>query len=123
MFRRCSPIIPVSNIEEAVLWFDKHLGFQTSFVSDKKACLKRDDATLWLILKAPDMDLQDERRQQSCYIDVLDVDAVYEERATELNALPRENFRAPFDQDYGQREFHVIYEGLLIFIGASLRGD
>jgi hypothetical protein len=66
--------------------------------------------------------VDDERRQNSCHIDVEGVDALYAELKPKLDTLPSGRVRAPFDRDYGQREFHVIDEGaMLIFFGEPLR--
>ena len=38
-----------------------------------------------------------------------------------LDPLPKGRVRAPFNQDYGQREFHVIDEDCtLIFFGEAI---
>lgn len=67
------------------------------------------------------MDTHDPKHQQSCYIDVLGLDALYEELKPNLDKLPSGRVRAPFDQSYGQREFHVIDEdALLVFFGEPI---
>ena len=57
-----------------------------------------------------DVDLTHPERQVSFYIDVTDLDKVYETMQPELANLPEGRVRAPFDQAYGHREFHVADE-------------
>ena len=60
--------------------------------------------------------------EQSFYIDVDGIDDLYAELAPGLADLPQGRVRAPFDQPYLQREFHVIDEdGTLIFFGEDIR--
>jgi hypothetical protein len=69
-----------------------------------------------------DIDLSVPERQNSFYIDVTDIDALYESLETDLSTLPQGRVRAPFNQDYGQREFHVIDEDCtLIFFGEAIK--
>lgn len=69
----------------------------------------------------PGTDLSDPRRQQACYIDVVGLDELYATLKPALDELPPGRVRAPFDQDYGMREFHVIDEdALLIFFGEPI---
>ena len=45
--------------------------------------------------------------RMTVYIDVQGVDALFEELRTRLEALPSEDWVAPGDKSYGQRELHV----------------
>ena len=59
---------------------------------------------------------------QSFYIDVDDVDGLYESLKSGLADLPEGRVRPPFDQPYLQREFHVLDEdGTLVFFGQDIR--
>lgn len=49
---------------------------------------------------------------------VKNLDGLFEQMRARLDQLPEGRGRIPFDQPYGQREFHVIDEdSLLIFFG------
>jgi len=116
-----TPIIPVTDIDAAVSFFTGTLGFEAGLHVSDYAYVRRDAVALRLVKAPPDADMRhDEARQMSCYIDVDDVDALFASMASGLNTLPKAHVRAPFDQPYGQREFHVIYEALLIFFGAPI---
>ncbi|QFT93514.1 Glyoxalase-like domain protein [Roseovarius sp. THAF9] len=45
--------------------------------------------------------------EQMIYLDVDDIDAFYDELRPVLDDMPEARVRPPFNQDYGQREFHV----------------
>ena len=45
--------------------------------------------------------------EQMIYIDVNEIDQYFATLRPVLDALPEGRVRPPFDQDYGQREFHV----------------
>lgn len=58
---------------------------------------------------------------QSFYIDVADVDVLYAQLKPALDTMPERRVRAPFNQPYGQREFHVLDEdGALVFFGTGI---
>ena len=60
--------------------------------------------------------------EQSFYICVENLDALYEQMRPALNPLPNGRVRAPFNQPYGQREFHVLDEdGVLRFFGEPVK--
>jgi hypothetical protein len=119
MFAKCTPIIPVADLVDAGAWFARCLGFVATPVGDTMVHLARDEVNIRLVQKADDMDMADPRRQQSIYIDVVDIDAFY---ATHGPALEEDgNSRPPFDRTYGMREVHVIYESLLMFFGTPIK--
>ncbi|MAS05232.1 MAG: glyoxalase/bleomycin resistance/extradiol dioxygenase family protein [Ahrensia sp.] len=111
-----------ADLDAEISFFTDILSFECSYRADNYAFVRRDAVALRLIEVGPQIDLADERRQNSCYIDVEGIDALYAELKPKLDMLPPGRVRAPFDQDYGQREFHVIDEGaMLIFFGEPVR--
>lgn len=112
-----TPFIMCSDLEAQIGFFRDRLGFEVGFegVEPGYAFLRRGDVAVRLL--QTDADLADERRQQMVYVDVDDVDALWQEIAPKLADLPDHRVRAPFNQVYNQREFHVIDEGacLLLF--------
>ena len=123
MFQDATPMIPVVDVLDAARWFKTHLGFEAVVAAEHHAYLKRDNAAIRLHRLNPDYDVDDPRCQETLYLDVDDVDEVYEAFKVRLDALPDGFFRSPFDRDYGQREFHVIYQNLLIFVGMPAQKD
>jgi len=117
--RAITPLVPVANLDSSVEFFTETLGFEAVFRMEGYAYLKRDQVAIRLLKAA--FDTQDPARQQSCYIDVEELDALYAELKSKLDQLPEGRVRAPFNQDYGQREFHVTDEDcLLIFFGEAI---
>lgn len=119
--KQITPFVPVNNLEKSVAFFEEMLGFKCTFKADNYAFIRRDDAALRIIEVDPHVDMHDEKREQSCYIDVENIDALYAELKPKLDTLPKGRVRAPFNQEYGQREFHVKDEdALLIFFGEGI---
>ena len=116
-----TPFVPCSNLDRQVRFYCDILGFTLGFQADNYAFLRRDDVALRLIEVDADTDLTDPKRETSFYIDVRGLDEVYEDMAPRLADLPQGRVRAPFNQDYGQREFHVIDEDCtLVFFGEAI---
>ncbi|MEM0898959.1 MAG: VOC family protein [Pseudomonadota bacterium] len=116
-----TPFVLVSNLEKALAFYEGVLEFECTFRADNYAFIRWEKAAIRLFEVGCDIDLQDEKRQQSLYIDVDGLDALYERLEAMLSMLPSGRVRAPFNQDYGQREFHVVDEdALLIFFGEAL---
>lgn len=117
-----TPFVLTADLDNALRFFAEILGFECSFRADNYAFVRRDAVAIRLIEVGAEIDLHDERRQNSCYIDVDGLDDLYAELKPQLDTLPPGRVRPPFDQDYGQREFHVIDEdALLIFFGEPIR--
>ncbi len=84
----------------------------------EEGSLIRDCAAIRIIPAGEGVDLRDQKHQQACYIDVEGVDDLYRELKPKLDMLPKGRVKLPFEQAYGQREFHVLDEdALLIMFG------
>lgn len=118
---RCTtitPIIPVGDLSRALDFYTRFLGFAVHARDEGYAYVVRDDIALRL-LAATDGSSTGE---QSCYICVENLDELFDELKDNLERLPEGRVRAPFNQPYGQREFHVIDEdSALIFFGEPLK--
>jgi len=113
--KQITPLVPVVDVLKSVEFFEKVLGFQAIQQSDIYAYIQRDNVAIRLQKAGEDVG------EQACYIDVTGVDALYTELKPALDKLPAGQVRAPFNQAYGQREFHVIdLDSLLIFFGESI---
>lgn len=117
-----TPFIPCTSLEKQVAFYRDVLGFEVGYLTEGiYAFLRRDDAAVRLLQVSEDVDLKLPERQNSFYIDVKDIDALWAEMQPRLSALPEGRVRAPFNQDYGQREFHVADEDCtLIFFGEGV---
>lgn len=117
-----TPLVPVINIGKSVTFYKDYLGFEPTVQMDEDyAYLKRDEVGIRLLAAGEGVDLKDPKRQQSCYIDVTNIDDLYMELKPKLDQLPAGRVRPPFNTDYGQREFHVIdIDALLIIFGEGI---
>lgn len=116
-----TPFVLCSALDQQITFYTECLGFTVEFRQDNYAFLRRDDVAVRLIEIEADKKGTPAGDDQSFYIDVEDVDALYAELEPALSALPKGRVRAPFDQPYGQREFHVLDEdGALVFFGEAL---
>lgn len=117
-----TPFVPCTHLEAQVAFYRDILGFAVGYRADDYAYLHRDDVAIRLIEVDANVDLKRTERESSFYIDVDDIDALYDSLKPQLAGLPEGRVRAPFDQDYGQREFHVADEDCtLIFFGEPVR--
>lgn len=118
--RNVTPMLAVADIDATRAFLRDCLGFDVSFTMEGYAFCHRDRGAIRLIEAPRDEDCHREAQQQIVYIDVDDVDAFYAEHKTALEALPERHFRAPFDQEYGQRELHAIHGPFLFMVGHAL---
>ena len=122
MLKQITPFVPCTTLADQIAFYRDVLGFTVGFQEDNYAFLRRDAVAIRLVEVSADVDLHHPERQGSFYIDVEDVDALYAELAPALATLPKGRVRAPFAQDYGQREFHVSDQDCtLVFFGAPIR--
>ena len=121
LLTQITPFVPCTSLQTQIAFYRDVLGFSVGFEADNYAFLKRDGAAVRLVEVSKDVDLHHPERQQSFYIDVQNLDGLYASLEPALSQLPDGRVRAPFDQDYGQREFHVIDEDCtLIFFGQKI---
>ncbi len=117
-----TPFVPCTSLVKQIAFYRDVLGFVVGYQADNYAFLRRDDIAIRLIEVDANIDLHQSEREQSFYIDVDGIDELYEALRAKLDALPKGRVRAPFNQDYGQREFHVIDEDCtLIFFGEAVK--
>lgn len=96
-----TPFIQTHNLRESLAFFDEVMGFACTFQADNYAFIRRGAIALRVV------EVDCEIGEQMVYFDVDDVDALYSEMRPALDALPKNRVRAPFDQPYNQREFHL----------------
>mgnify|MGYP001801104054 CR=1 FL=1 len=118
---QATPFVPCTDLVQQIWFYRDVLGFDELFRADDYAYLNRDKAAIRLVQVWDSVDLTHPERQNSFYIDVEDLDALYDELKTALDLLSDGRVRAPFNQDYGQREFHVADEDCtLVFFGEAV---
>jgi hypothetical protein len=104
-----SPVIPSFDVRTTVNFFTDLLSFS----------IVRDDVTYVILMKDNSM-IQIQRAgdigEMSFYLVVDDVDALWRSIAGKLKGIKA---KAPFNQDYGMREVHIIVPETqtLLFIG------
>lgn len=117
-----TPFVPVTSLDKAVDFYTGYLNFECTFKADNYAFLRHDQIAIRIIEVDDNVDLSNPNRQNSFYIDVTDIDALYAMLEPKLSTLPKGRVKAPFNQDYGQREFHVIDEDCtLIYLGEGIK--
>ena len=121
LMHQITPFVPCSSLDRQIVFYHNVFGFTVGFQADNYAFLRRDDVAIRLVQVDSSVDLNHPEREGSFYIDVRDIDALYASLKSKLETLPPERVRAPFNQDYGQREFHVADEDCtLIFFGEAV---
>ena len=117
-----TPFVMCSQLQRQIAFYRDILGFELGFQADNYAFLRRGAVAVRLLEAGPGVDLSAPERENSFYIDVEGLDALYQDLKPALDTLPDGRVRAPFDQPYGQREFHVADEDCtLIFFGEGIK--
>jgi len=113
--------VPCTSLVSQIRFYRDVLGFSVGFQAEGYAFLRRDDVALRLAQVWDKADLSHPERETSFYIDVQGIDTLFAALKPNLDALPQGRVRAPFNQDYGQREFHVKDEDCtLVFFGEAI---
>jgi len=111
-----TPFILCRDLQAEIAFFER-LGFVLGFLGeeDSYAFMRRENVAVRLL--GGHKDLSAPECEQMVYIDVDDVDALWDEIGPKVQDLPEARWRAPFNQPYNQREFHLIDEDacLLMF--------
>jgi catechol 2,3-dioxygenase-like lactoylglutathione lyase family enzyme len=120
-FIQITPFMHVQDIEKALAFFNKILGFETQLRMANYAYLHRETVGFRLLEeKGPDGAPPGNRRF-AYYIDVRDVDQLYAELKPKLDTLPERDVYGPVNQPYGQRELLVLApDGNLIAFGQAI---
>jgi len=108
-----TPHIPSKNMKESINFMVETFGFEPNNYSDVYSELISDNHVLGIV------QAHGEPNEQSIYLRVNDVDALWSKIK---NKLEKANPKAPFNQEYGMREIHVVIPGTntLLFIGSPI---
>lgn len=117
-FIQVTPFIHVANLEQAIAFFRDTLGFEVQLRTHDYAYLHRETVGFRLLEQTGPDGAPPGNRRFAYYIDVHDVDRLYDELKPKLDALPKGDVYGPVDQHYGQRELLVLApDGNLIAFG------
>jgi catechol 2,3-dioxygenase-like lactoylglutathione lyase family enzyme len=120
-FEQVTPFLHVPDLQKALDFFTDILGFTVPFRQDGYAYIHRETVGFRL-LEAEGGEAAAGLRRFAYYIDVRDVDALYDELKPKLDALPQGDVHGPADKPYGQRELLVLApDGELIVFGMEIR--
>src|SRR5262249_34750220 len=97
----------VPDLDAALDFFTRVLGFTVPFQMENYAYLTLDEAGLRLLAERSATPVTREHARTTVYIDVRDVDALYTELQPRLAALPTEDVQPPVNQYWGMRELSV----------------
>lgn len=116
-------IVPVRDVEASVTFYRDTLGFEARFVSPDKSfgTVVHGDAAIHLLKTDDAASLEATANHISIYLWMKGVDALFAQLQPKLDKLGEGRVRAPFDQPYGMREFHVKDpDGCLLFFGEDV---
>ena len=111
-------IVPVRDIPTTMDFYAGVLGFERRFVADDQsfAIAVHGDAAIHFIRCDDEAALMATANNISIYLWVRHVDQLFADLKTKLDTLGEGRVRAPFNQPYGMREFHVKDpDGCLLF--------
>lgn len=121
--KQITPFVPCTSLDAQIAFYRDVLGFEVRFQANNYAYLKREAVAIRLVEVPSKVDLKHPEREGSFYIDAEGLDEVYEVMRPALDTLAEGRVRPPFNQDYGQREFHVSDEDCtLVFFGEAVSG-
>lgn len=121
-FIRITPFIHVPDIDVAVAFFES-LGFTTYYRVSDYAYVQRETAGVRLLQNHGDDGAPPGNRRFAYYIDVEDIEALYQELKPKLDAMPVGDVHGPADKPYNQRELCVLApDGNLLVFGQSIGG-
>lgn len=116
-----TPFVPCTDLTRQIGFYRDMLGFELGFQADNYAFMRHDVVAIRLVEVSDHVDLTHPERENSFYVDVTGLDDLYASLRPALDGLPEGRVRAPFNQAYGQREFHVADEDCtLIFFGEPI---
>jgi catechol 2,3-dioxygenase-like lactoylglutathione lyase family enzyme len=116
-----TPFMHIDDIARAVAFFTEALGFECPIQSDRYAYVEREGAGIRIQWHDVPAELGPAHGGFAYYLDVRDLDAILEELAPKLAALPSGDVYGPVDQSYGQRELMIrAPDGNLVVFGQAI---
>jgi catechol 2,3-dioxygenase-like lactoylglutathione lyase family enzyme len=122
-FIQITPFMHVDDLERALAFFNDTLGFRTLFRASNYAYVHRETAGTRIMQNKGADGAPPGNRRFAYYIDVHDVDGLYNELKPKLDTLPKGDVHGPADKPYGQRELLVLApDGNLLAFGHEIKG-
>ena len=119
------PIVAVRDLRRTHAFYRDVLGFAGEAPAEGEVfmVMRRDGAMVHFTLSDDEKVLSATANHMCMHVWLDDLDGFYRRHADALKALPAGRVRPPFDQPYGQREFHVKDpDGFLIFFAQASTG-
>jgi hypothetical protein len=109
-----SPMVPSYNIKETLRFFVEFFGFDAIMDYDAYAIVKKDNHLIHILNAGEHIG------EMEFYLEVDDIDGLWNSIKDKLGGI---KVRAPFDREYGMREFHVIIPQTktLMFVGQGIK--
>jgi catechol 2,3-dioxygenase-like lactoylglutathione lyase family enzyme len=121
-FVQVTPFMHVVDIENALRFFLDTLGFKVVFRAGNYAYVEREGVGFRLLEERGSDGAPPGNRRFAYYIDVRDVDSLYQELKPKLDLLPAGDVHRPANKEYGQRELLVLApDGNLIAFGMPIQ--
>jgi len=109
-----SPMVPSYNIEETVKFFTDLFQFQIARREPNYAIVYKDGHLIHFLNAGEDIG------EMEFYLEVDHIDELWDSIKDKLDGVKS---RAPFDREYGMREFHIIVPQTktLLFVGQVIK--
>ena len=107
-----SPMIPSYNIKETVKFFVNLFNFEI-YMDGNYAIIYKDNLTVHILNAGTDIG------EMEFYLGVDEIDVLWESIKNKLEGIKT---RAPFNREYGMREFHIVlpHTKTLMFVGQMI---
>ncbi|MES1199441.1 MAG: VOC family protein [Pseudomonadota bacterium] len=120
-FIRITPFMHVPDVDKAVAFFTDLLGFTCYLRFANYAYVQRESAGVRILQNQGEDGAPPGNRRFAYYIDVNDIEVIYQELKPKLDALPPGDVHGPADKPYGQRELCILApDGNLVVFGQSI---
>lgn len=109
-----SPMIPSSNLKETTLFFTELFNFKIHLNDLNYTIIYKDNLTIHISQS------DEHLNELEFYLQVDNIDYLWNSIKDQLKHL---KVKAPFDQEYGMREFHieVPFTKAIMFVGQDLK--
>jgi catechol 2,3-dioxygenase-like lactoylglutathione lyase family enzyme len=120
-FVQITPVMWVPDLDAALGFFTNLLGFRVLFKHGGYAYVQRETVAVRIMDRTIYDAVAPGDRRYAHYIDVRDVDALYQELKPKLDRLPHGDVHGPADKPYGQRELCILApDGDLVVFGQAI---
>ena len=117
-----TPMLHVPNLGQALHLLCDILAFDVMYREPGYAYLELQGSGLRVLEEPGRITTPDGKARMTVYVDVSDVDQLYEQLRSRLELLPRETIEAPRDKPWRQREFMVkLPDGDWIAFGQAVK--